>query len=96
MSRMELAYAPSLSDRLIARLEEAARGVGLPLEKTELLGQEPTTAAAFVESVLAGNHERFLERIDWMRLRNRLADRQPVDASAGADRAPSSTGRARA
>lgn len=80
---MELAYAPSLSDGLIARLEEAARAVGLPLERIELLGQDPTLADGFVDSVRAGDHERFLDRVEWTRLQQRLADRG-LHASAAA------------
>lgn len=78
---MELAYAPSLSDALIARLEEAARAVGLSLRRTELLGQDTTLAEGFVQSVQAGDHQRFLGEVDWFDLETRLAERIE-DASA--------------
>lgn len=72
---MELAYAPSLTDALIARLEEAARGVGLPLREIELLGQDPHIARAFVDSVQSGDHDAFLTGVDWDGLYARLQDR---------------------
>jgi hypothetical protein len=72
---MELAYSPSLTDALIARLEEAARGVGLPLREIELLGQDPHIARAFVDSVQAGDHDAFLASVDWDALHARLAER---------------------
>lgn len=69
---MELDYAATLDDRLIHRLEEAARGIGLPLRELELIGQDRSLARSFVESVKAGEHERFLDRVDWSSLRRRL------------------------
>jgi len=89
---MELAYAPSLTDALIARLEEAARGVGLPLREIELLGQDRHMAQAFVDSVQAGDHDRFLSSVDWDELQERLADRRreaaPLDSLPRGDKAP--------
>lgn len=72
---MEFDYAPSLSSTLIANLEEAARGIGLPLREIELLGQDPYLAQAFVDSVRAGDHDVFLSGIDWDDLHGRLMDR---------------------
>ncbi|PSG98383.1 hypothetical protein BRD56_00135 [Thermoplasmatales archaeon SW_10_69_26] len=72
---MELAYAPSLPDGLIARLEEAARGVGLPLREIELLGQDRYLARAFVEAVRGGDHDVFLSGVDWDALYERLEGR---------------------
>lgn len=79
---MELAYAPSLTDGLIARLEEAARGVGLPLREIELLGQDRHLAQAFVDSVQAGDHDAFLTSVDWDQLHGRLAQRRVETGSA--------------
>jgi hypothetical protein len=72
---MELAYAPSMPDGLIARLEEAARGVGLPLREIELLGQDRFLARAFVDSVRAGDHDTFLSGVDWDALHERMQGR---------------------
>lgn len=74
---MDLAYNPTLSDGLVARLEEAARGFGLPLRQIELLGQDSVTAQGFVRSVRAGDTERYLQQVDFQRLEARLADRVP-------------------
>lgn len=73
---MELVYAPSLTDALIARLEEAARGVGLPLREIELLGQDRHLARAFVHSVQAGDQDAFLDSVDWDELHARLSQRR--------------------
>lgn len=72
---MELAYSPSLTDALIARLEEAARGVGLPLREIELIGQDRHLARAFVDSVQSGDHDAFLSSVDWDGLHARLVER---------------------
>lgn len=62
---MDMDYNPQITEEVVAELERAAREVGLPLHRLELLGQDPAMAAAFVESVDDGYHEDFLDVMDW-------------------------------
>lgn len=74
---MNLDYDPTLSEGLVARLEEAARGVGLPLHRIELLGQDAVTAQGFVRSVRAGDVENYLDQVDFERLAALRGERVP-------------------
>lgn len=65
---MDLDYATELSDTTIDRLEEAARAIGLPLRELELIGQDPALAARFVARVEQGEHDAFLDAVEWHRL----------------------------
>lgn len=77
---MNLDYTSSLSSQAVEALEEAARGIGLPLRKLELLGQDVETAEAFVEHVRAGEHERFLDEVDWEALDERREAGTPTSS----------------
>ncbi len=74
-----LDYDLRLTESTLERLEEAARSIGLPLRELELLGQCPSTAHAFIESVQQGRHGAFLDRVDWHGLEHQL--RTDQDAS---------------
>lgn len=80
----DLDYDATVPGYVVDRLEEAARGVGLPLRELELLGQDLSTAEAFVESVQAGRYESFLDGVDWGVLEQRLyGSRQDLSPSRG-------------
>lgn len=80
----DLDYDANMPGHVVDRLEEAARGVGLPLRELELLGQDPSTAEAFVNSVQAGRYESFLDGVDWGALEQRLyGSRRDLSPSRG-------------
>lgn len=62
---LELDYDPRLDGQTLARLEEAAAAVGLPLERLELIGQDAAVARAFVRAVDDGRAEAMLDDVDW-------------------------------
>ncbi len=60
-----LAYDSRVDPHIIARLEGAARRVGLPLGDVELLGQSEVASMAFVSAVEGGKIRDFLATFDW-------------------------------
>jgi hypothetical protein len=81
VTRMNLNYAPVLSEELVYELERAAQWNGLPLDRLELLGQDPETAQAFVDHVAQGQADAYLDTVHWQRLealRESRTNPQPV------------------
>lgn len=67
-----LDYAPHIDPIVLARLEMAARDLGLPLARLELLGQCEQTARKFIAAAASGEVDRVLAEADWDRLESLL------------------------
>lgn len=58
MPLLNLAYSPAVPPPLLAEMELAAMGIGLPLHVVERLGQSVHVCRAFVAAARAGDRER--------------------------------------
>lgn len=73
---MKLSYHPGVPERFIEEMERAARRLGLPLDKVELIGQDPKVARDFLRAVRSGKGAAFVDGLDERALERLLAARE--------------------